>query len=351
MLLLSKLLRNVEIAKLILTDKCIKCNYRFFGVTKRNYSTDDNSSELKVERLKARSVLSVEGSDSLNFLQDLTTNDIRLLEDSSKCIFSAFLNAKGKVIHDTIIYKPENQDIFLVECDISSIEALQVHMTMYRGRRRVEIRSVENELNVWAIYNPSEGNIGEIDLGENVVVCPDPRVSYLGLRVLAPAGLDVAKKINNKGTSTSNVSFYKSLRYKLGIGEGAREIPYGRYSPTEVNCDFLNGICSRKNMYIGQEAAMKEDKAVKQKSRLMPIFLEILKMRSFPLNTPIEDVMRKRKTPVGYLRGNQGRVGIGLMKVSEALHQANIRVGQILGHCARPPWWPNEEDDISKKII
>lgn len=351
MLHLLKLLRNVEIKKFILTDKCLKCNHQLFEFTKRNYSVDDKNGELKVERLKTRSVLSVEGFDSLSFLQDLITNDIRLLEDSSKCIFSAFLNAKGKVIHDTIIYKPENQDLFLVECDISSLEALQVHMTMYRGRRRVEIRSVENELNVWAIYNPSEGNIEEIDLGENVVVCTDPRVSYLGLRVLAPAGLDVAKKINNKGTSTSNESFYKSLRYKLGIGEGVREIPYGRYSPTEVNCDFLNGISSRKNSYIGQEAALKDNEGAKQKSRFMPIFLEKLKMNSFPLNTPIEDVRRKRKTPVGYLRGNQGGVAIGLMKVTEALHEVKIRIGQILGHCVRPPWWPQGRDEMSKKII
>nr|XP_014272477.1 putative transferase CAF17, mitochondrial [Halyomorpha halys] len=224
-------------------------------------------------------------------------------------------------------------------------------MTMYRGRRKVEIRSVENELNVWAIYNPEEGCIGELDLGENVVVCTDPRVSYLGLRVLAPAGLDVAKKIMNNGTSISNLSFYKSLRYKLGIGEGVKEIPYGRYSPIEVNCDFLNGICSKKNTYIGQEAASKEDKGIKHKSRLMPIFFEILKMSSFPLNTPIEDVRRKRKTPVGYLRGNQGGVGIGLMKVSEALQEANIRIGQILGHCVRPPWWPQQNDGMAKKII
>lgn len=320
---------------------------RFLGAAEERaifavrFYSEEEVPMIKVERLKGRSILCVDGSDSLTFLQDLTTNDVKVLEDE-KCLFTAFLNSKGKVIHDAIIYKPENKHQYLVECDASSLEALQVHMSMCRKSSRVSVRSVENELNIWAVYSPDGESVEEMDLGEDILVCVDPRITDLGLRILAPVGVNVCHKVLLQGYNLykTPASHYKWLRYRLGVGEGSREIPYGRYSPSEANCDFLNGVSSKKSYFVGQEQSTRDKCSWGSEQRIMPIYFDKSTESYFPLNTPIEDMKRKRKTPIGFLRGCQDMVGIGLLKVARALEGETVRIGNTLAHCVRPSWWP-----------
>ena len=62
-------------------------------------------------RLDSRKMLSIRGAESQQFLQGLMTQDINLFtKDNEKldraAIFTAFLNAKGKILFDAILSKP-----------------------------------------------------------------------------------------------------------------------------------------------------------------------------------------------------------------------------------------------------
>jgi folate-binding Fe-S cluster repair protein YgfZ len=83
-----------------------------FSTNNNGISPEDSQKEnliLKkynaVFHLNNRSVVSVTGEDAENFIQSLTTNDIRLLKDDRVAQFTLFLNPKGKILFDTILVK------------------------------------------------------------------------------------------------------------------------------------------------------------------------------------------------------------------------------------------------------
>jgi folate-binding Fe-S cluster repair protein YgfZ len=89
-------------------------NYLF----KKNFSTSNGKSEQDIEKeniilkkynalfhLNNRRVISVTGEDAENFIQSMTTNDIRLLKNDKVAQFTLFLNPKGKILFDTILVK------------------------------------------------------------------------------------------------------------------------------------------------------------------------------------------------------------------------------------------------------
>lgn len=59
-------------------------------------------------QLTDRSVISVRGPKSTEFLQKLTTQDMNLFEkrEQRASLFTAFLNVKGRVLFDCIVVKP-----------------------------------------------------------------------------------------------------------------------------------------------------------------------------------------------------------------------------------------------------
>ena len=59
--------------------------------------------------LTDRSVISVRGPKSTEFLQKLTTQDMRLFDKDQNraCIFTGFLNVKGRLLFDAMIVKPK----------------------------------------------------------------------------------------------------------------------------------------------------------------------------------------------------------------------------------------------------
>jgi folate-binding Fe-S cluster repair protein YgfZ len=48
--------------------------------------------------LATRTAIQVSGNDAKRFLQSLTTNDLFLLDDTPQLLYTAFLNAKVRII-------------------------------------------------------------------------------------------------------------------------------------------------------------------------------------------------------------------------------------------------------------
>lgn len=312
-----------------------------------------------LEQLDNRSLLQVQGTDVSNFLQGLITNDMRHFDDVSVGnIYAIFLNTKGRVLFDTIIYKRLEDNCFLIECDKSLIDQLRRHLMIYKLRKKVDISFVD-EIKIWSMFDVNFKLDATNDLvkssltkqlyslnenHDDVVIYKDPRIHDLCHRILTKSSIkkhDIIKKldplisIDNNDTSSS----YKEFRYKLGIGEGADDLPPGKPLPLEANCDYLHGISFHKGCYIGQELTARTHHTGIVRKRLMPLTFDQIPQIKLSYDDNIVDDNDKS---IGKLRGFVGQRGLGLMRVIESVNAKTIKLTNLLVKTKKPYWWPLE---------
>ncbi|KAH8044691.1 metallo-sulfur cluster assembly [Aureococcus anophagefferens] len=81
-----------------------------------------------------RAVLSVRGGDAAKLIHSLTTNNITAwMESATPGLAAAFLNNKGRVLADAVLWRDGAEDIF-VDCPASAAKALLRHLKMYKLR-------------------------------------------------------------------------------------------------------------------------------------------------------------------------------------------------------------------------
>ena len=99
--------------------------------------------------LKDRSILYVNGSDAKNFLQNLISNDINKVNDSSSC-FASLLTPQGKFLYEFIIIK--HKVGFFIDCEKSQSEEILKQLNLYKIRSKVEILNLSNESFHYQLY-------------------------------------------------------------------------------------------------------------------------------------------------------------------------------------------------------
>jgi folate-binding protein YgfZ len=339
----------------ILKQNCIKNNIRYI-------SRQTNTKNLV--HLEQRALLRLTSNDVLPFLQGLTTNDMKHFEKGAVSIYSVLLNIKGRVLYDIIIYKVREKEIFYIECDRAMILNLIKHLKMYKLRKTINIQTMENNMKVWSLYDtnviyqnycdlqnnnklkekkcPYEINNKLSNLVDNINVYNDPRIFELGLRILTGSNIKHSEIIKHLGPNIlieKNISNYIAFRYKLGVGEGVKDLSFGVSLPLEINCDYLNGVNFQKGCYIGQELTARTHHTGVVRKRLMPLILK--NMNS--VNLKYDDkIINEDGKVVGKIRGQEGTVGLGLMRISEALASKTLFVRDCSLKIVRPQWWPQE---------
>lgn len=331
-------------------------------------STRAGSSKM-LERLSNRSILRVSGNETSNFLQGLITNDMKHLDDGVSNIYTLFLNIKGRVMYDAIVYKSEENDSYYVECDSRIVDQLQKHLRMFRVRRKIDIEHVGDKLRVWSMFDPTkhfdtkatrdengkrniEGMIfpcGTLNskaskFVDNIMMYEDPRLPDLGLRILAESQIgkhEIIKHFDSdvSDASEDDVENYRAFRYKLGIGEGVHDLPPGKALPLEINCDYLHGVSFHKGCYIGQELTARTYHTGVVRKRLMPLVFEST------VNKPIaydEKILDESGNVVGKFRGYVDKYGLALMRINESLSAQQLSVLGINVKVVKPAWWPQE---------
>ncbi|XP_014259248.1 putative transferase CAF17 homolog, mitochondrial [Cimex lectularius] len=275
-----------------------------------------------VEELKDRAILRVSGCDASQFLQGLVTNDVRVLDTGAKnCIYTMFLNIKGRVLYDTLIYKDCNQG-YLIECDQTCIQDLLKHIKMYKLRKNV-VLELDLETRIRVIF----GSVAHIDLTTGLL-SQDPRHTDLGHRYLSDANVSTCCQPVN--------GLYKEKRFKLGIAEGVNEISKGEMFPLEMNLDYLDGVSFNKGCYLGQEVTSRTKHTGVVRKRLMPLeFLGNVK----PRLEIKENEEGKREKTIGKIKAVYGTLGLGLVRLVETTSPAFKAAGIVV---KRPTWWPEQ---------
>jgi folate-binding protein YgfZ len=174
------------------------------------------------------------------FLQGLVTNDVSRLAAGAP-LWAALLSAQGKALFDFILWA--DGDDVLVDCEADQSEALAKRLKLYRLRRAIAIE-LEPAL---AVHWAPQGDEG----------VPDPRLTALGRRWLAPA--------------TDPANGWREHRLRLGVTEGAAELGQDKTLWLECNAAELNGVAFDKGCYVGQENTARMNWRQKVNRRLVVV--------------------------------------------------------------------------------
>ena len=91
--------------------------------------------------LEDQGLISVEGSDAKNFLQNIISNDIEKVNESCS-IFSGIFTAQGKYLYEFFIIK--NNESYFLDCDGTFKEELINHLLKYKLRSKIEIKDLSS---------------------------------------------------------------------------------------------------------------------------------------------------------------------------------------------------------------
>ena len=201
--------------------------------------------ENNVYILDDRAILYVSGHDAKDFLQNLISNDINKVNDSSSC-FASLLTPQGKFLYEFIVIKHKLG--YFIDCEKSQSEEIFNQLNLYKIRSKVEILNLSNEFVVASFdYNKYLSIEGSKDIlgftfkyREDPVIL-DPRNKNLGARLiinLEKLYLTI-KKLNLKPCKPDS---YYELSHILGIPQIECNNLQDKIFGIECNFEELNGI-------------------------------------------------------------------------------------------------------------
>ena len=224
--------------------------------------------------LEDRAVLYINGPDAKDFLQNLISNDINKVSDSSSC-FASLFTPQGKFLYEFIVVKHKTG--YFIDCEKSQSEEILKQLNLYKIRTKVEILNLSNEFVVASFgYEKYLSIVGSKDtLGftfkyrEDPILL-DPRNKYLGARLI----INLEKlylSLKKLDLKNDKIEKYHSHSHKLGIVPKNLNKLKNKLFGIECNFEELNGIDFKKGCYVGQENTARIKLKNKLSKRLLPI--------------------------------------------------------------------------------
>lgn len=242
--------------------------------------------------LKDRAGIAVSGRDAFAFLQGLITQDLHLLERQA-LIYSALLSPNGKIEYDFFIFK--HDDAFILECDLSRLEALFKRLSIFRLRKEIELKIVSiQSIAVW----------GDEDALKAFPYPADPRDAALGIRKISIEPIDI-KELNH--LKETDFKFYHKLCITRRVPCGARDIAIGEDTAADLDLDRLNGVSYAKGCYMGQELTSRMHHRGLAKRGLYAVSIdgEVL--------PPFTDIVAEGHL-IGEMRSSVDRTGLAVLR-------------------------------------
>ena len=254
-------------------------------------------SQAHIALLPARGVVAVSGAEARQFLDNLITNDLELLETQA-AMHAALLTPQGKILFEFIVVK--RPDEFLLETDRATVSDLLKRLTLYRLRAKVTLNDLSSSRTVVAAWG---GPPPDIALA---VTFRDPRCSDLGYRmIMAP---EMAEKLapENEGPGA-----YDRVRIAAGVAEGGRDYALGDAFPHEANFDRLGGVSFTKGCFVGQEVVARMQHKTVVRKRIVRVTSEA------PLSEGAD--VKVGEAVIGRIGSVDGRNGLAMLRLDRAL--------------------------------
>ena len=209
----------------------------------------------------SRGYISVSGTDSKRFLQNLITHDMDLL-DSHAYLHACLLTPQGKFLHDFFITRSDTG--FVLNCEPSArADDLFKKLSLYKLRAAVEILKYNDQL------------------------------SYR-----TPYGYSFIDSENSMDEETWEIH-----RLSLARADGARDAEIGSSTLDELNLTEC-AVSYTKGCFIGQELTARMHHRGLGKKRLYAIECDTI---APPRDTELPD-------KIGIMRGTYGRFGLALIR-------------------------------------
>ena len=226
--------------------------------------------------LDDRAIIYINGEDSKNFLQNLISNDINKVNETSTC-FTSLLTPQGKFLFEFIIIKHKSG--YLIDCEKSQADGLYKQLSVYKLRSKVEILNLSNEFVVAAFsqekfltFEEAQDISGFTLKYREDPIFLDPRNKQLGARLI----INLEKlylSLKKLDLYDANISEYYFYSHKLGIVPKDLNKLQNKLFGIECNYEELNGIDFKKGCYVGQENTARIKLKNKLSKRLLPIDL------------------------------------------------------------------------------
>ena len=226
--------------------------------------------------LDDRAILYINGEDAKTFLQNLISNDINKVNETSTC-FTSLLSPQGKFLFEFIIIKHKSG--YLIDCEKSQAGGLYKQLSVYKLRSKVEILNLSNEFVVAAFsqekfltFEKAQDISGFTLKYREDPIFLDPRNKQLGARLI----INLEKlylSLKKLDLHDANISEYYFYSHKLGIVPKDLNKLQNKLFGIECNYEELNGIDFKKGCYVGQENTARIKLKNKLSKRLLPIDL------------------------------------------------------------------------------
>ena len=224
--------------------------------------------------LKDRAILYVNGQDARDFLQNLISNDINKVTDSSSC-FASLLTPQGKFLYEFIVVKHKSG--FFIDCEKSQSEEILKQLNLYKIRSKVEILNLSNEFVVasfgyekYLSIDNSKDILGFTMRYREDPIVLDPRNKNLGARLI----INLEKlylSLKKLELKDDKIEDYYKKSHKLGIVPKNLNKLKNKLFGIECNFEELNGIDFKKGCYVGQENTARIKLKNKLSKRLLPV--------------------------------------------------------------------------------
>ena len=228
----------------------------------------------QINILKDRGIISVLGKDSKEFLQNIITNDINIVNKDNS-IFSGIFTPQGKYLYEFFIVK--SHDGYFLDCSEEFVGELKVFLEKYKLNSDVEIKDISGEYVVGIISNEKfeeikkeENKTTQTIIYRSSPFFQDPRSKKLGSRVLS--NLEklylTIKKLTLKIEDGSD---YFNNAHEAGIPIKNLKKLQNNLFGLEANFEELSAIDFKKGCYIGQENTARMKLKNKLRKKLLPI--------------------------------------------------------------------------------
>ncbi|CAJ1961735.1 unnamed protein product [Cylindrotheca closterium] len=272
------------------------------------------------ETLRNRRIFSVKGKGATNYLQALVTCDLTsppippkeelepdpavpqqqqeeeehpMVEFSEKLRSTCFLDNKGRILTDSLLWKIDDTEYLIDIPDNDSADQLMGHLKQFILRRsKVKVVDKSDEISAHVVF----GTMNAAASPQGFLAGMDPRHPSLGMRVLS---LDAEKAKQFEDSMSSNFpnapGNYQLVRKLAGVAEGTELL--GKVAG-ESNQEFLNAVSFAKGCYLGQELTARVQYTGAIRKRILPLFLTDLNME-IPRPWLMASQVQLGKTPEG----------------------------------------------------
>ena len=228
----------------------------------------------EVITLEDRGFIQVKGVESKDFLQNIVTNDLEKVTDSST-IFSSILTPQGKYLFEFFIIKLK--DSYLIECEKESTEEIIKLLNYYKLRSKVDFTNSNKKYSASVISLEKFKEIDSSNLSkgktinyEDGLIYIDPRNDKLGAKIISKIEtIQIKTKKLNLNVVDKN-KYYKKC-FELGIPQINLKNLKDKIFGIENNLDELNGIDFKKGCYVGQENTSRIKLRNKLRRRILPV--------------------------------------------------------------------------------